>query len=301
MNYKVNFVLSNNLKSKIFDHFIGYFSKYSKYKITTSIAPSKDSRINILMRPNLEKVFYENTISIVHHDLNEIDPWMKLENFSDSYNQSKKIVCLNSLQRKILLDKGFDDKKIHIIPHGYDPKFLSLKFNETRSKKNTIGFFSKHYGRGVKGEVDLYELLKRIDRKKNRLFFYGENRDIEHNVAQYNGFESRYYKNLNYENFIKVYQHVDILLMLSFFEGGPASIPEALVSKTYVIAKNIGMVNDFIDHSNGLIVDNLSFNEIADHINRFSKTDWYKSPVNLKKLYSWKQVIAAYDLLFGSL
>ena len=299
---KINFTMSSNIHSSIFDQFINYFYKYSDNIISSSINLNYSSDVNILMRPNLQDDFNGKIISIVHHDLEELDSWMMFDNFHESYLNSDAIICLNSNQKKILLDNKINKKKIFVIPHGYHSEFNKINFDNKSSQKILIGFFSRKYPRGVKGEVDLEELLIRLDTNKFAFVFYGNGRLSDHKLANCYGFESQFIKDTEYTKFIQIYSKLNILLILSYFEGGPASLPEALASKTFVITRNIGMATDFIvEGLNGFFIDDYNYDEIVKLLNKVASQIRSQRLVFIdnNKIKTWEETISDYDKVFS--
>jgi glycosyltransferase involved in cell wall biosynthesis len=83
----------------------------------------------------------------------------------------------------------------------------------------------------------------------------GEGRWHDAKKALEKGFEVEYYENLPYHLYGAVFAKMSALLILSEFEGGPASLPEALGSGLPVLARPVGMVSDWvINNVNGLIL-----------------------------------------------
>nr|WP_290444067.1 glycosyltransferase [Halomonas sp. Ps84H-12] len=193
----------------------------------------------------------DNSVCTVHHDLEETDPWLNYkERFHDVYLQAKKIICLNSNQENFLKKLQLNNTKL--IPHGYNEEvFLSNNNAKKRlpGEKVTLGLISKRYGRKVKGEEYLYELVKQLDNKKFKFLLVGSGRTQDAIVIRSMGFEVKVYEYVPYNIFSSLYDNIDILLMLSLYEGGPANIPEAVITGTPIIGNNIGMVSDYVKPS----------------------------------------------------
>jgi len=302
----INFVMSEKTHSGIFKSINEYFLEYSKYDIVISEKPIKEAHIYHYHRPNKEAKLHNNSIVTIHHDLLDTDLSLEQNTFIERYKEAKVIVCLNQTQKDILLDKGINSNKIKIIPHGYNADIFDTKEYIDFSAKNKIkiGIFSKRYNRKVKGEAYFLELLKRIDKNRYEFFFIGENRYEDVKTCSKLGFSSQVFTNLEYQEFNKIYNEIDFLLILSKFEGGPANVPEALITGTPIIGFNIAMIKDFVFHNkNGFILDdNLKsdsklFFELQNNKNNIFNTVQKEAKRNINIL-SWQQNISLYDELY---
>jgi glycosyltransferase involved in cell wall biosynthesis len=86
--------------------------------------------------------------------------------------------------------------------------------------------------------------------------------------------------------------------MTSYFEGGPANIPEAAAMGVPILANAIGMVPDLIDHeTHGIYlkmdpeVDAVMLNELAEPGNPRYKKLFESSQNPSKNLISWQDSI----------
>lgn len=251
----VNHVMSNDVKSGIFDSIMGYFKQYSKdVKYVVSIKPIEGANIYHYHRPHLERKLVSPAVATVHHDLKDTDSWLDPSKFYDRYRECEKVICLNSSQEEVLKSLGIEHTVV--IPHGYREDIFKPSIKKgLEYRKVKIGLVSKRYGRKVKGEAYLYELMKRLSPDAVEWFFVGEGRTEDAFRARDLGFNAKAYERLPYKIFGNLYENLDVLLMCSWHEGGPANIPEAIASATPVIGFNVGMVKDLIKHNiNGLIL-----------------------------------------------
>jgi glycosyltransferase involved in cell wall biosynthesis len=247
--------MSNDVKSGIFDSIMGYFKDYSEdINYVISIKPIQGADIYHYHRPHLESELVSPSVSTVHHDLKDTDSWLDPKRFYDRYHECEKVICLNTSQENTLNKMGICDTVV--IPHGYrEDIFKPAKKEGLLNRKVRIGLVSKRYGRKVKGEAYLYELMKRISPGSVEWIFVGEGRTEDAFRARELGFDAKVYERLPYNVFGSLYEHIDVLLMCSWHEGGPANIPEAIASATPVIGFNVGMVKDLVIHGvNGLIL-----------------------------------------------
>lgn len=250
---KINFVVSEDKSSRIFSDIFRRFIDSGQAVITISEAPIDDADIYHYHRPQMEASLKPNSVVTVHHDLDDIDPFVRFDRFADRYREANTIVCLNSLQQKILSSRGYNNTVI--IPHGYDENlFAKRKLAAFPSERNVrIGLTSKRYPRRFKGEVLFYELLDRLPTDRFSFILIGEGRSKDALYMSNLGFDVECHEVMPYRLFPSAYEKMDALLMSSTFEGGPANIPEAVASGTPVICTKVGMVPDMIfDGRNGI-------------------------------------------------
>lgn len=301
----INHVMSNDVQSGIFFDILRYFERYrpNDSHIVVSKGPVDGADIYHYHRPHLEKELKGNSVCTVHHDLSDTDNWLAYENFDPLYRQASKIICLNSNQRKFLNKRGI--KKTELIPHGYNSEIFSLLDNVSIEKeKITLGLVSKRYGRKVKGEEHLYEIVKRLDPTKFSFLLVGEGRSKDASYIKDLGFEVRVYEYLPYKLFGSLYEEINALLMLSLYEGGPANIPEAIVSGTPIIGMNVGMVSDYVkDRENGVLltgdadVDALKIDNFwSDYTNIKNRALDVKN-----KAISWERNIEMHFTVYGDI
>lgn len=249
----INHVMSQDIHSKIFDDIIAKFKLYSPdgFQHITSVEPINEADIWHYHRPHLEKSLKPWSVVTVHHDLRDTDPWLNMDKFIPIYKEANKIVCLNSSQDMIL--KKNNISKTVIVPHGYDKNIF--KASEKNNNKNKINLLitSRRYPRRVKGESYIIELIKYLNPDVVSFTLVGQDRTIDKMYLERFGFESKIYEKLPYPLYGELYLRADFLLMTSYFEGGPANIPEAIASGTPVICNPVGMARDLvIDNYNGV-------------------------------------------------
>ena len=278
--------MSKNIDSGIFTAILGYFRKYSPSWVVhiESVNPIDGADVYHYHRPHLESKLLDNAVCTVHHDLDDPDVWHSRQRFIPRYAESAAVICLNRKQESILLhDEGLPAESIHVVAHGYNNEVLALtEKNRLPGDKFVIGIASRRYGRRVKGEAYLLELVKRLNPAGVKFVLVGEDRSIDAISLRKLGFEVDVFERLPYRVFQGFYSKIDALLMCSSHEGGPANVPEALATGTPIFSSRVGMSLDFIRHKkNGLLLsldpdqDAAEINEILDDRSAFSNIEKY--------------------------
>ncbi len=248
MPVMINHVMSSDQKSKIFDDILGYFTKHSPNDIQhiESVKPLDGALVRHYHRPQVEKSLIAPCVVTVHHDLDESDSWLSIEKFLPRYKEANVIICLNTIQKEILASHGIENTVV--IPHGYNTKFIKPNLNTPRhlNGKIQIGIISRRYPRKVKGEAYIFELLKRLDPEHFSFVLLGTDRLITAKYLQSMGFEYICFENAPYSIIADAYQIIDLLLMTSRYEGGPANIPEAVAAAVPIYCNPIGMAKDLV-------------------------------------------------------
>ena len=304
---KVNFVISEDKNSRIFhDIFKRFTDTECEMKVKISERPVSDCDLFHYHRPQMEDVLVGPSVVTVHHDLSDPDRFVKYERFHDRYAEADKVICLNSIQQAILNnEKGI--RNTIVIPHGYDDKVFTAKKRVVKKEKLTLGVVSKRYDRRFKGEVLLYELMNRLPPSKFEFLFVGEGRSEDAARAHGLGFSVRVFENLPYRIFSSLYDVIDILLMTSNFEGGPANLPEAIASGTPIASTHVGMAPDLIiEGENGLF---LIGNPRADFKALYSLTEnnfaqYYElleGAARANTAITWQQVIERHHNCYMSI
>lgn len=290
----LNHVMSADMASGIFKDLINYSQKYSKsnWNINVSNKPKSESSVYHYHRPHLENQLMNNSVVTVHHDLLDDDKWHLFENFEKQYRQASKIICLNTNQIDFLKDNNINNTVL--IPHGYNDSIFKGTLKEVSNKIN-LGIISKRYGRKVKGEALLYDLMKRLDTERIEFTFVGKDRTQDCWKARNLGFSAKVYERLPYKVFGSLYQSLDALMITSLYEGGPANVPEAIASATPLIATNVGMVSDYLVNNNGFFLTGNPDID-AENINKYAIDKKFQRNIKINAYesrgiaLSWKSV-----------
>jgi glycosyltransferase involved in cell wall biosynthesis len=256
--YQINQVLSTGLlRSAIFDDLIARLvaAAVPNAVVTKSIRPRRGADVFHYHRPNLERRLRARSVVTVHHDLREVEPWLDFRSFLPRYREAKVVHCLNTMQQAFLAEHGIHE--VRVIPHGVDRRRLPLPDAPRRlaHPRLRLGLFSRRYARGVKGEAMFETLLDHLDPARISFMLFGEERWRDAAQARAKGFTVACFERPPYRLIDALVGSIDALLILSRYEGGPASLPEALGSGVPVLATPVGMVPDFVrDGHNGLIL-----------------------------------------------
>ena len=295
----INHVLSSKIYSNIFNSIIKYFKEYSPNDINNivSINPINNADVYHYYRIHIEDKIFSNSVVTVHHDLNDSDRWLNINSFLEKYKKVNRIICLNSIQKKILKQYGIDNTIV--IPHGYQDRIFIPSLKRIENRKLRILICSKHYDRRVKGEGYLIELLKFVDNRILEFILVGESRSKDIELFKKFGFNIEIYEYLPYRIFGELYKNIDFLLMCSYYEGGPANIPEAIASGTPIICNPIGIAFDMVtDGYNGIHLSMNAYNDSIKLNNLFNNKDecnrYFINAMDkkiLSRVNPWKKII----------
>ena len=251
--------MATDQQSSIFNDLISSYSAYSDYDHLVSEDPLDGEFVYIHHRINKSSSIPENSIVFIHHDLDDIDPAFSLLQYLNPIKKTSAAICLNSSQANVLISNGYRGQ-IHIIPHGYvatdealttfakirNFKTTNRSSSKTTRKKHNLVINSRRYLRAVKGESYLRRLFQDLDQNVFSWTFLGTDRLIDSLAARRNNFSIRYIQPQNYVEVVEGYQHADLLLNLSWYEGGPANVPEAIMTQTPIFTRRIGMAVDVL-------------------------------------------------------
>lgn len=254
----VNHVLSTCLlTSRIFADLIDRAAAAAppSTRVTRSDRPDRRADVWHYHRPNLEWRLLPRSVVTVHHDLRDDRAWLSLRSFLARYREAFAVHCLNRTQAAILAEQGISH--VHVIPHGVDRRVLPVPTEPRRVSggRLRLGICSRRHPSGIKGEDRFATLIAHLDPERISFVLVGEGRLPDARAARAKGFDVAHWEGLPYPLMAEVYERIDALLILSSFEGGPASLPEALGSGVPVICTPVGMCPDFVrDGANGLVL-----------------------------------------------
>jgi len=304
----VNHVLSSRIHpSQIFDDLYRRLDTLAPddFALSKTFVADPKAMIRHYHRPHREWRLRGPSVVTIHHDPLDTYPFLAANFFLPKWRLATKIICLNSHQKQFLEQHNINQSVI--IPHGVDRDVFPIPKTprELTGNKIVLGFVSKHYARGIKGEASLLKLIESLDPKLFSFIFLGEGRWQVALKALQRGYEVEHYEYLPYHLYGEVYAKMNALLILSEFEGGPASLPEAIGSGLPVISRPVGMVTDWIIHNeNGLILhENDWIEQIVDLAQNHSLLRTLNQGAFEASRYypSWEQTLAQQFVLYRQL
>ncbi|OAS85788.1 MULTISPECIES: glycosyltransferase [Metabacillus] len=302
----VNMVMGQATYSKIFEDMLARFRNELKddYLMIVTEKSLKNADIYHYWRPNASKTDIKHPgIVTVHHDFDRDSEGLSLRHFIDSYKRSDMILCLNEQQKQRITEYIGQTKPIKVIPHGFDTSFTPKKTYKEQINANNklvIGFSSRRYPRLIKGEETLYKIIEGLKDQPVKFIFIGQDRSKEHEFCESLGVESEVYEKIAYSEFPRLYDQMDLFLITSKAEGGPASLPEALATGLPVVSTPCGFVPDMVTNGqNGYIVDYDEDEAFVNRIEQFIHNPELLKQMGLhavesKNLKSWENIIKDY-------
>jgi glycosyltransferase involved in cell wall biosynthesis len=254
----INHVLSTPLlTSSVFNDLINRTATEAPRwaRVSRSNRPDRRADVWHYHRPNLERRLLPRSVVTVHHDLSDSRGWLALNYFLPRYREARIVHCLNTAQHSILAEHGIAHAAV--VPHGIDRRVFSLpeRARDVSPGRLRLGLCSRRHPSGVKGEQLFEALLSHLDPTRISFVLVGNGRSQDARLAASKGFAVASWEFLPYRLLSQIYSRIDALLILSLFEGGPASLPEALGSGVPAICTPVGMCRDFVrDGTNGLIL-----------------------------------------------
>jgi glycosyltransferase involved in cell wall biosynthesis len=302
----VNFVMSDRYESEIFRAILGYFRQFLPSEVSwhISVGPLPGMDIYHYHRPHLEAALRANAVVTVHHDL--CDPRFDLAALVGLYRQAACVVCLNTLQDAILRRAGISQTAV--IPHGFNAQVFCAPPRPKERKsgaKLVLGFVARRYEADLKGESYLAELMRRLDRRAVTLSFVGFGRSESAWLAHSLGLDAVARETPPYAIFPDLYRSFDLLLVTSLWEGGPASVPEAGITATPIVGRDVGMIHDVVEHGvNGLLlcgtpsVDAAMLAGVAHHEDGIATQLFHGAFARVDRFITWEENVRRHVALY---
>ncbi len=228
------------------------------------------------------------------------------------------IVTPSPFTKKILIESGFNEEKIALIPLGVDlshfkaydeetRKTLKLKYNLPLDKI-IIGSFQKDgkgWGDGmepklVKGPDIFCEIVRKLKAKFDiHIFLAGPARGYVKSKLE----ESQIpYTNLDiyHLDIVKCYNVLDLYIIASRIEGGPLALPEGMATGVPIVTTNVGMAPYYINNGeNGFIteiedVEELYINSVKILEDKELRERIILNAFETVKQFSWENIAKQY-------
>lgn len=174
------------------------------------------------------------------------------------------------------LKYNLEEKKIYSFPTRFDDKTFYLKENKGLRQDLGLPLNSKiivttgrlSYIKGWKDLIDSFRIAKSLN-KKLRLIFVGDGEDkkkiINYAPKEISENEIVLLGRKTHEQIASILNEADLFVMLSFSEGWPTSMVEALACGKNIVSTRIGGATEMISQRiNGIIVNernSLKFSE----------------------------------------
>lgn len=235
---------------------------------------------------------------------------------------NRKIDCLvtpSPITRNKLIELGFNENKIVVIPFGVDLSHFK-RYNEFKKEKIKekfklpknkiiIGSFQKDgvgWGEGmepklVKGPDIFCEVVRKLKNKYDiHIFLTGPARGYVKNKLKEYQIPYTHIFLENYLDIVDCYNTLDLYLVTSRAEGGPKALLECMATGVPLVTTNVGMVPYLIKNEiNALKTDINNIDKLYQYsIDIIKNDDLREKLVNnaLKTLkeYSWQKVAIQY-------
>lgn len=175
----------------------------------------------------------------------------------EAFGRAKVCVGLNDMDCARLgrLGTGWVKK----IPHAVDASHFTLRPPNTGGLLR-IGRVGRPYGAprpdNVKGRDVLQSVIARLGDSVEWVFL-GEQWEAEEQVCRERGIPVTYHSRLagfGHSRYPDAYHQMDVFLVTSRSEGGPASLPEAMACGVCPVVTSVGMCFDLVSHNeNGYV------------------------------------------------
>ena len=192
-----------------------------------------------------------------------------------------KIICMNSNDVNNLSNNGIDKNKLCFVIGGADHKIFINQNKITR--RNNVGFVSRFYER--KNPLLIYRIIKYM--KDTNFILLGkewEKFELFKNLQSFNNFK---YMDVDYTEYPRIYNQMQVIVSPSLIEGGPIPLIEAMMCGVIPVASDTGFAKDIIKHGeNGFIFKlDQDISEITTYIKESLKIEYNSAESSLK--YSW--------------
>ena len=255
----------------IVDRFVSEWSK-NNFNITTNRI-SKSDIVWIISpwtwkRINKKYLKIKKVICTIHHiDMNKFDK-------EDFYELDKYVDYYHVISEKtITVLKKYTNKKIYLIPFWVDDKkwfniqnkkLLKKSFNFDQNSY-LVGSFQRDTEKGKdqrpkleKGPDIFLNIIKKLNISHSNLHIVlaGKRRGYLIKELKNLGIKFSYFEMVNYSQLNELYNCLDLYIVSSRLEGGPASIMECALTKTPIISTDVGIANKILSKKSIFLDEN---------------------------------------------
>ena len=196
-------------------------------------------------------------IATIHH-------WVDWTTVAPAAERANEIVTGAQEWKPRLAEMGVAEDRITVVRSGVEKSFFdeAPALFPRKPGKITFGFFGKFDSNEAdrKGTRHLLALVEEIAGAglgdQFHLVLSGRGWAAFAAQVRSKGIEVEWAEFVPSEQVPSLYRSVDVYMMLSDVEGGPATIVESMASGTLVFATNVGVVKDIVrDGETGVIID----------------------------------------------
>lgn len=293
------------------------------YSINAEIGSQYFAKRKIIHYGAITCLFRKNSIINLDKTNNHILSWHHIPS-DETY--AKLIRYLNTkldliqtsniISKKKLIEFGFEEKKIVVIPLGVDllkfkrynkdkRKQLKKKF-ELPEDKIIIGSFQKDdWKNGIpverKGPDIFCEVMEELNKNfEIHILLTGPGRIYIKNRLEKNKIPYTHIFLNNYWDVVECYNVLDLYLITSRNEGGPLALLESMATGVPVVTTRMGMAPELINNGiNGFITDiddvkSLYESSVKIIENDGLREDMIKNAINTVQDYSWEKITKEY-------
>ncbi|MGD8238891.1 MAG: glycosyltransferase [Armatimonadota bacterium] len=176
-----------------------------------------------------------------------------------AFRRAAGAIVLNTADAERLQWQGIEPERVHCIPHAVDSDVFALRPEHDPAQRLVIGRVGRPYGRlddpvrGVecKGRATLDEIMRGLRHRAPEVkwLLLGAGWEHEERLARDLGYAVEFAarEDVGYpRGHVAAYHRMDVYLVTSRAEGGPASLPEAMACGVWPLCTPVGMCTDLI-------------------------------------------------------
>ena len=254
-----------------------------------------DSNIHFLSRPGFFKEWEgvpdlhpsnKLIVNWLHGGPNSIEPQLRqaCEVLTVHWNKTRRIVVPNSTTLRDVLDCGVPEHHVRVVPNGVDTiLFQPCPGAEVRAALRqeleipedafVIGSFQRDGHEDgtpklTKGPDTLVDALSKVHQQKPIVaLLTGSGRGYVTKALEERGVPFLHRWLETRDDIPRMYHAIDLYLITSREEGGPAALREGMASGVPIVSTRMGLALDLIDNgNNGFLADVEDWDGLADRV-----------------------------------